>query len=142
VIGESSGVEPIAWTGSAIGAVWRSNEDLRDYFGTFDAVGAPITEPVLLPGATTECAVIAPSIEWTGSEFGVLYHKNSPPDLWFARLAPDGSMVDQLDVTDSDAPHTGYKPSLAWSGSVFGAAYVYIGPGSSPVMLDIIGWCN
>lgn len=66
----------------------------------------------------------APSLVWTGSEYGVAWvdDRGGNDEIFFARVAPDGALLGEVRVTDS--PGEGRDPSLVWTGEEYALAWV------------------
>ncbi|MBW2262989.1 MAG: putative metal-binding motif-containing protein [Deltaproteobacteria bacterium] len=114
----------IAWTGSEYVACW---EDQRG--SNVNIYCRRIGEDGSLPGTdtlVTSTANVArfPAVAWAGSQAGVIWEdlRSSYRDVYFHRLAADGSVTgSELRVTSYSA--NVYTPTLAWTGSEFGACW-------------------
>jgi hypothetical protein len=119
-----SGSGHIAWSGSEFGVVWADG----DYRLLFRSVkpdggmsGGPITLEVREP-----VGHIHPSIVWAGSGYGVAWDTSTGAyanDIFFMRLAVDGTPGDVLQVTHTGGGDHTMCPALAWTGSEFGMTY-------------------
>lgn len=116
----------LRWTGSELAAVWSDTRDgnAEIYFARISAAGDRIGDEVRItddPGAST-----AATIQWTGSQFAVLWTDDRPgppnSEIYLALISSSGEKVgDDLRLTD--APDLSEMPSLTWTGSRFGAAW-------------------
>jgi hypothetical protein len=141
--GDDSTAPELVWTGSEYGLAWRDNRndsDTSDGDMIYDAMfmrlgedGTDITSPIAVSPAGTQWAG-APTIVWTGSEFGVLWSDNEDlsTELYLGRVSPDGSEIgsEALMGTFSGV----YAPSLVWTGSYFVATWT----GSSGNTIDLM----
>jgi hypothetical protein len=127
-----------AWDGSAYGVVWR---DWRD--GNYEIYFARVAPDgsVLVPAArvTNQAATSeAPSIAWTGSEYGVAWSdsRTTTSDIYFSRVSMDGIVLLTAQITNN-ASASSY-PSLAWTGSEYGVSWQDTRDGNSEIYFNRI----
>ncbi len=67
---------------------------------------------------------VDPSLAWTGLHYALAWtdHRTGLPQIWFARLTPDGDKVGD-DVQLTHAPEGAQEPSLVWTGTDYAVAY-------------------
>jgi hypothetical protein len=115
----------IQWTGSEFGVAWADSLDVYPgiFFARISAEGSTIggftrvSEPEFGGFAN-------PSIQWTGSEFGVAW-EDSRLGVWlifFARISDSGSKIG-TDVQISDMGQA-EDASLQWTGSEFAVSWL------------------
>ncbi|MBW2263901.1 MAG: hypothetical protein JRG91_18225, partial [Deltaproteobacteria bacterium] len=131
----------IAWADSEFGIGWSdyraSSDNTEIYFARYAPDGAKIGADVHVPfaGDNEKLADLA----WSGSEYGLLWHEyvSGPPDIHFTRLAADGSIVGStLAVTETDSSSS-LSRSLVWTGSEYGAAWMYSESGDTDGAWDV-----
>ncbi len=114
----------LAWTGSEYVTCWQ---DARD--GDRDIFCRRIGADGTLPGAetrvtSTTAAAETPAVVSAGSQVGVAWvdYRGSDADVWFQRLALDGSPLGG-NVRITDDAGSSLTPTIAWSGSEFGTCW-------------------
>lgn len=132
----------ITWGNDGYGVVWAKNgntyynENCSLYFIKVGISGNKLTDNILVTsgqyGQGGSCPN-EPSIVWTGTEYGVVWHENNTnlpsadKGIYFARFNTDGikqgANIVLLSPPWSFVPT---HPSLVWSGSEYGLAF-YIG---------------
>lgn len=86
------GEPSIVWNGSEYGMVFdadAANGVSTVYFARVGLTGGLIGGLIPLTDSTHDC--YGSKIQWTGSEYGVLWISTVPYDIYFARLYPDGT---------------------------------------------------
>ncbi len=133
----------LVWTGSQFGLVWTSDRDgnREVYFTRLAPGGALVGSHVRVTTAVNDSDF--PDIEWTGSEFGVLWNDeraaidNGNP--YFVRISPAGAIVGpELRLTT----HRSVMPSLQWTGSEYGVSWEDDRLGPFEIFLNRIGFCE
>jgi hypothetical protein len=121
---ETSSLPSLVWAGSEYGVAWQDNRDgnLEIYFARIDSSGRKIDSDVRItndPGASW-----APSLVWTGSEYGVAWTENrdSNQEIYFARISPTGVRI-RTDIRITNDLADSRLPSLVWTGSEYGVAW-------------------
>lgn len=114
----------IAWTGSEYGATWADDRHGAPeiYFARLDTAGAVVGTELRVTDATDGSGV--PRIVWTGSHYGVSWHRGAmaDTDVYFARLWGIGTMIGtELRVTN-EVRESAYA-DIAWAGSAFGLVW-------------------
>jgi hypothetical protein len=113
------------YTGSEYGIAWDIASSASEIWfnrfgetspGTFETLGT--MEQI----TTSSVTAVWPSLVWTGSEYAVAWQDThfGPPDIYMARISPEGSMLYDARVTDSDGS---VEPALGWTGSEFYVAW-------------------
>jgi imidazole glycerol phosphate synthase subunit HisF len=121
----SSRVPWIAWGGSEFGVVWRDERDGNPeiYFARISASGTKEGTDVRVTNEPAGCN--APSIAWSGSEYGLAWadgRAGAEYDVYFARLSPSGSMVGSVErLTTGNVG--GFFPYTLWAGGRFGVTW-------------------
>lgn len=118
----------LTWTGSEFGLVWLDGRahvtDLGIYFSRVSAAGAEIGDDLLVPETIPQGAMSFPSLKGTGGAYGVIwvayYSPMSVNSLFFAKLSSAGAKIG-TEVRLADWAYG--RPSLAWTGSEFGASW-------------------
>ena len=117
----------VAWSGALYGAVWREQVD-PDHdvieFMRANADGQTLSEPLAL--SSGESAAYAPSITWSGTEFGVVWydarHGSPNSEIYFARASTEGVRIgDEVRLTD--APQISAAPHIVWTGTQYGVTW-------------------
>jgi Putative metal-binding motif len=87
----------LVWTGDLYGIAWTDDRDgtYGIYFNRLADSGARLgpDRRITPPGVMA----VSPALVWTGSGFGLAWtdRRNGAPEIYFTRLAPDGSSVGQ-----------------------------------------------
>ena len=122
--GEDNGNPAIAWTGSELAVVWDHLDDSSRpwiHLVRVSADGSSVSDAMRVsPGPDSRAA----DIVWTGTELGVTWA--GQPDeyqLFFARIAPDGTPPIEVVQLTVDTGTFESKPSIAWTGSEYGIAF-------------------
>ena len=119
IIEPSSYRPAIAWTGSEFGIVWDSysHEDglTSLNFAQLSSDGSSINNNFVI----SDEAGGPNSILWTGSEFGVLWHKNAFEGT-ITRISIEGIQLSNDHLSDRDLT---FNQSMAWTGTEFGVAW-------------------
>jgi hypothetical protein len=114
----------MVWNGVSLAVAWMDQRDgnLEIYFQRFRLDGSAIGVPMRVtdaPGGSQE-----PSLTWTGTEYGLAWLdvRDGNPEIYFARLDPDGAVRgEQVRLTNAAGSSLG--PSLVWTGSQWGVAW-------------------
>src|SRR3989344_8536175 len=112
-----------AWTGSEYGILWSYEHDSKStlYFTRIDSQGNKLVDDMAVK--EYESGSKAPSIVWTGSNYGLLWPLADK--IYLMQLNPLGKAIGG--IVDISMPETGSKSlgkaSIAWSGSVYGVAW-------------------
>jgi hypothetical protein len=106
----------LVWTGSEYGVAWADNRNgvSEIYFARISVAGAKVGSDVRV--TTTSGGNTAPSLAWSGSEFGVSWQdsRNINFEIYFVRISSAGVKVGtDLRIT-SDASES-IDPSLTWA---------------------------
>lgn len=121
----------LAWNGVDYGLAWHDRRDDpsrirgRIFVVRLDAAGQPYSPPE--PVSDLDQIAGAPSLAWTGEEFGLAWseiHPVSPPAsaIRFARLTSGLGLVGEpLYITRSTG--SAWRPALIWTGTSFGVAW-------------------
>jgi hypothetical protein len=124
--GATSNAPSIVWTGSAFGIAWADNRDgnFEIYFRILGPDGTAIGGERRVTSAPQNSS--DPSLVWTGGGFGVAwtdYRDGGNGEIYFARLDASGARIG-ADVRITDQPNNSNGPSLVWTGSGFGVAFL------------------
>ena len=111
----------LVWTGSEFGVSW---DDARDfswevYFARISSSGVKIGSDITVSSSPGNSW--APSLDWTGSEFGVSW-QGGDADIYFSRVSSSGTKLGS-DLQVTLAVGSSIEPSLAWTGSEFGLSW-------------------
>jgi len=113
----------VVWLGSEYGIAWeqQDSETSDVLFARLDADGNRIGTEVVIAADTAH----HPALVWTGSEFGVVWTDSRDGDyeIYFARLDASGAKIGS-DEQVSDGPRPAFNPTVAWTGSDYGVAWV------------------
>ena len=139
----------LAWTGTEYGIAWtdtRSGSTQNVYFARVSALGAKIGSDVKLTTASYPTYDQAPSLTWTGSEFGVVWQEFSltPPEyrVRFARLNASGTRIGTDVTITSNTSGDSWLLDLAWNGSEYGLAWYDARTGNNEVYFVRILCCG
>ncbi len=128
--GAQAGRHQTKWTGSTYGIAWTDTR-LGPGDVYFALVGADGTVLASQQRITAELAnSYSPGLEWTGSQFGVAWFDARDTthglEIWFARLAPDGTKLgtEVMVTTGASSFQAWIAPSIAWTGSTYGMAWM------------------
>ncbi len=114
----------IVWTGSDYGVSWEDNRDGNSeiYFRRISAIGVPIGTDMRITNASGFSG--APSIVWTGSEYGVSWHyyRDGNYEIYFKRISEAGIPIG-TDIRITNASGDSGDPSLVWTGSEYGVSW-------------------
>jgi hypothetical protein len=114
----------LAWTGSEFGVAWHDGRNGTDeiYFARIASDGDTIGLDIRI--TTTVAESRNPSLTWTGSEFGVVWHddRDGNWEVYFALISSTGAKIGpDLRVT-SDAASSA-SPQITWASSEFGISW-------------------
>lgn len=114
----------LVWTGSGYGVAWSDLLDATNqeiYFAQLDTSGARIGEIVRVTDAPGLSA--APSLAWSGSEFGLVWWDTRAGDrrLLFTRL--DAAGVELESAREISAGPDDDEPILVWGSTDFAVAW-------------------
>lgn len=111
----------IAWTGAEYGIVWLDDRDgdWDVFFARLGREGELLSNIVQI--TNTAGTPAWPSLQWTGSNYGVCWHEDldEDADAFFARLSASGELLGEI-VPLKEGPGDDYWPSIAWTGEMFG----------------------
>ena len=116
----------LAYTGSSIGLAWvddRASTGIQEvYFLVMDEDGFRLTAETQITASGTEATL--PSLEWTGSEFGVAWQdrRDGNLEVYFTRLSIDGTQVG-TDIRLTNDVEQSWMPDLEWTGSEYAVAW-------------------
>jgi hypothetical protein len=131
-LGETRGPD-IEWTGSEFGVAFADDRDaiLEDeiWFVRLEADGTKIGSDVMVTTGTTGTWSMRPSLEWTGSTWGVGWTDDFM-DFQFALFTPDGTMIHQETVS-TESEMMDARPDIEWTGSEFATAWFNVGTGDN-----------
>ena len=118
----------LSWTGTGYGVVWASPAAgsqgiaLARLNLSGNKLGADV------PVSSGSVPSYLPSIVWTGKEYGVAWQANNsydpPGRIWFARFDASGSRIGSDVSLPADPTRFAFEPTLAWTGSGYGMAWV------------------
>lgn len=128
------------WDGSAYGVSWSSdasgNGDI--WFARMAADGTILAGPEQITSDLDQQD--SPEIAWNGSEYGLVwrdYRSGTAYEIWFARVALDGSLPAAVVPVTSD----GYDlPGSVWSGMVLITGCPGTISGQAITMFILSGW--
>ena len=137
----------IEWTGSEFIIVW---EDFRSGthkigFTRVSSEGEEVTDDILLIDSESWDAY--PTLEWTGSEFGMTFQHEGGYEgynTYFILVGAMGDVIgEKIEISDVGTAHWNEATTqLAWTGSEFGVAWVE-GEGWTPdLYFSRIGLCE
>jgi hypothetical protein len=121
----------MAWTGKEYGVAWErplGGSARAIYFTRIKSDGSPIIGEIRVTDAGDYYS-FAPSLVWTGSEFGISWGDDRPwgnqeySEIYFARLDSVGDKIGsdmRVTYVEAWASH----PSLAWTGYEYGLSWV------------------
>jgi predicted RecA/RadA family phage recombinase len=92
------------------------------YFARISAAGVKLGSDTRI---TNDASISsAPSLVWTGSEFGVAWYDDRDGDyeIYFTRISADGVKLGS-DIRVTNDASTSSVPSLVWTGSEYGVAW-------------------
>lgn len=117
----------LVWSGSEYadyGIAWSdaSDANLEIFFACFSTTGEIIGDEVRVTNAAGNSE--SPSLVWTGSEYGVVWHdsRDGNAEIYFARLSGTCLRVGS-EVRVTSAPESSQSPSVVWAGSEYGVAW-------------------
>jgi hypothetical protein len=122
----------LAWTGSGFGLDWY---DLRDgnteiYFARLAADGTKIGADVRVTNTPTD--TFGPQIEWSGSEFGVVWQDQPDLEIFFARLDVSGNLIG-LPLRVTNNPALSNHPALVRTGNGYGIVWYDLRDGNAEI---------
>jgi len=110
----------LAWNGSEFGVSWRDGRDgnYEIYFSLVSAAGAKTGSDLRVTSDAN--GSWAPSLAWTGSEFGISWNdtRDGNDEIYFARVSVAGAKIGS-DIRVTSNMSQSFNPSLSWSGSEF-----------------------
>ena len=112
-------VEPsLLWNGIEYGIAWADYRDdnYEIYFTRISPLGLKLTSDIRITNAPTGSR--APIMVWTGENYALTWQdqRDGNFEIYFARLAPDGTRLDETDVRVSNADLDSLNPHIAWNG--------------------------
>lgn len=123
----------LAWDGEAYGVVYTPGTYI--YFARVAADGTVLAGPSVVDSSSATSQ--APSIVWTGTEYGMAWmdFRDGNFEIYFARINADGvKQGNDVRITnDGASAFTSYYPSLAWSGTEYGVAWMDYRDGASEI---------
>jgi hypothetical protein len=113
----------VAWDGANYLGVWgdgRNGVDSDVYGGRVDGSGA-ILDGTGIPISTAAGEQSSPSIAWNGAEYLAVWqdHRGSRFDVYGARIAPNGTVLDPFGIPISTAGGDQRDPRVVANGSQF-----------------------
>lgn len=115
----------IVWTGTEYGIVWLDDRDgnFEIFFARLDREGELLSD--ILQITNTAGTPAWPSLQWTGSNYGLCWHESldENADVFFARFSASGELLGGIVPLKSEAGDE-YRPSIAWAGEMFGMLWV------------------
>ena len=117
----------VVWTGTEYGVCWQDNRDgaakTEIYFTRMDALGNKIESNLQITNALG--LSIAPSLVWTGTEYGVSWgdDRDGNSEIYFAILDASGTKLgDDVRITY----YSGYSryPTLVWIGTEYAVSWM------------------
>jgi hypothetical protein len=140
-LGPETGDGSLVFTGSEFVLGWKDNrvggvEEI--YFTRISPAAVPIGPQLRVTYADLPSS--APSLAWTGSEFGVAWSDFREVDyeIYFARLSAAGTKIGS-DLRVTWAGQDSALPALAWTGSEFGLSWDDTRGGNYEVYFTRIG---
>ncbi len=108
--------------GDEFGVSWADNRDgpTQIYFSRVSADGLEIGDDLRV----TSLHGNAPTLAWTGSEYGVSWNQAIPYEIQFTRISAAGVLIGGEVRLDTEPVPDSMEPSLAWTGSEFGASWL------------------
>ncbi len=101
---------------------WNDADHTRAFMAQLDPAGQPTGSPVLLrESRSDEEDVLAPSVAFNGSDFGVAWVDPANGRVRFKRVARDGQAIGRSTVVH-DGLEMPQASRIAWSGSEYGVA--------------------
>ncbi|HJQ96727.1 MAG TPA: putative metal-binding motif-containing protein [Candidatus Polarisedimenticolaceae bacterium] len=120
-------------------ADYRNGFDSEIYFSRVNAAGAEVGSDTRVTNATG--ASMAPSIAWSGSEWGIACedYRSGDSEQWFARVTAAGAKIG-TDFRVTTAGDTSQQGSLVWAGGKYALAYSdYRNSGEQEIYFTRIG---
>lgn len=115
----------LVWTGTGYGLAWVDDRDGNDaiFFARLSRDGIKLGQDIrvtAMPGLSTH-----PALTWTGAEYGIAYQdlRDMNSEIYFSRLDREGVRIGN-EVRITADPGVSELPSLAWTGSEYGLAWV------------------
>jgi hypothetical protein len=138
----------LVWTGSEYGVAWAdwksSGASFEIYFARLDTSGNKIGgDSSVSDSGPWPAYAYNPSLVWTGLEYGVAWQdfRDGNWEIYFARLDASGTRIGQ-DSKVSNSTVDALEPSLVWTGSAYGVAWIDRRDGSDEIYfarLDAVG---
>ncbi|HET6278963.1 MAG TPA: putative metal-binding motif-containing protein [Candidatus Polarisedimenticolia bacterium] len=123
-----SSAPSLAWSGTEYGVAWQDTRDgaMEIYFAGIDAAGSSTLGSNVR--VTNDPAFSsAPSLVWTGSEFGLAWQDNrsGSNEIFYTRITQAGAKTgSDIRLTQNPNPslsnRNAINPSLVWTGQEFG----------------------
>ncbi len=129
----------IAWTGSEYGLAWMDGRHMNSgdmnseiYFTRIDSSGDEIGLDVRVSFGNFDSS--QPSLAWTGTYYGICWEdlRDGNWEIYFARINSSGVKVGS-DVRITNENHLSEYPSLIWTGSEYGVAWIDHRDGNSEI---------
>ena len=151
-------VSGIVWTGSRFGITYHDPgpDDYNPRFGLLDAQGEIVGDEVLLRNDPHYAG--APAVAWTGSGYGFVWSDgrdwgcmentielgDCSTDLYFSSADANGNIEwSEVRTTRRNSEISATAPSLVWTGSEFGAAWLEaIDSTNAFIYFQIISFCD
>ncbi len=115
----------LAFSGSELGVAWQDSKDgnWEIYFTRMAMDGTEMTSDTRITNDAQFSNT--PSLAWSGSEYGLAWYdgRDTPAQVYFARIAADGTKVGS-DIRITDTAGGADHPSMAWTGSEYGVAFL------------------
>ncbi len=133
----------LTWTGSAYGILWEEYRDgnAEIYSAILDPAGNKIGTDRRVTENVSES--YAPSLEWTGSEYGVSWHdfREGNGEVYFARLDASGNKVSSDVRITIDESSSGY-PLLIWTGNEYAVSWQDGRDGNNEIYFARVSCCD
>jgi hypothetical protein len=119
----SSWIQSLVWSGSEYALAWEDSREGTSsstvYFVRLDSAGGKLAGEYRIPDEAGLTG--APSLVWTGSEYAVVWTKDS--DVLFARISAAGDKIGGDVLVAGECTGAERNPSLAWTGSEYAVAW-------------------
>jgi hypothetical protein len=119
----NTGSSSLRWNGTGYGISW---EDTRDgtyniYFARLDASGSKVGDDLrITAGLPSSAQATQPSLEWSGTGYGLGWHQNDTGSIHFASIDNNGNQVGTHRNVTGSISGVASSADLAWSGANYG----------------------
>ena len=115
----------LAWSGSEYGVAWNDDRDGNDqiYFSRLSPTGVKMGSELQV--TTVPELSKYQNMVWSGSEYGLAWQddREESPEIFFARISAAGTKLG-TDVRITDTATDSWYPSLAWTETEYGIAWL------------------